>query len=617
MQIVKIVADIVSCFYKDIIITETNGETLQFYDISNACRDVKDLFHRMLASIFFYFYNPFYENTLENENNIILKFQNLPDLPLLLKDVVGEVIDIWLAGWDGKHFYYNQNICSSDLNGDGVSFETLLGMIKFPISEVREESISAILKKISHFKTSSTTLPSLSMFSTEEFLIELLALLAVEKEPSVLNKLLELIKSLIRSDDITDTTVKEIFRQDTFSYLLNIVFQNEMQNENGSKAITISPRHCSCCGIEILGYLIKYIVVDSINVQQNIEKTQSSFDMIDKWMVLVEDGCSETQDRDTRESIAHSLVASEILSITAFPGGSHILLPKMKNHINLTVIFIKCWLVALTLLQDDDNTVREIMNQCCFKALSVSQDTNRHFSTSTEMFTLKNSTEYVIDVVSRSIDAANEFEKDTLQNNQSTITQKVMDDMINVLLKSFYSKFEEKKYHLEMFTYTKAFMCSKIFEKDPDNLYIERLEAGYPLCIMIAKMFKLCSRHGFISILDKYIPKVWSIGQDAEEVLVKSISECVVYYDWLGVGGSTYQPDIYSAIILSFYLVRETANHLLHEEKLPAVKNNVIENINSAQRRLHLIKKQLHEKVGLLHPQLQNEIDKIIDIKPQ
>jgi hypothetical protein len=147
-----------------------------------------------------------------------------------------------------------------------------------------------------------------------------------------------------------------------FAHKWDIIYDMTLSvKEDQSSIIKMAPTIPAACALEILGWIIEaFIVVKDI---ANFEL--STIDLF-KWVNLIIEACNEDQPLSAREAASNSIFTSNIL-----PWLNNLALESFTNSKNtnntlfynkLPNLSCKLWIVTLTLMQDDDEDVRNIAN---------------------------------------------------------------------------------------------------------------------------------------------------------------------------------------------------------------------------------------------------------------
>jgi len=84
---------------------------------------------------------------------------------------------------------------------------------------------------------------------------------------------------------------------------------------------------------------------------------------VQQWLALAEEGANEEQSTDVRASVARSMLSSGVCELWAAQAHTSTQMQMPTETIAIGYVRVRVWLLALVLLQDDEDTVRRIAGE--------------------------------------------------------------------------------------------------------------------------------------------------------------------------------------------------------------------------------------------------------------
>jgi hypothetical protein len=482
-----------------------------------------------------------------------------PYEPLLLRDALHSITIMTIETELGlqKNEFENE-----------VNSTFLLPALSHNMSEVREGILTAFLHcitieddiQITDEKRQYLSLTN-TFFSKYEVMSVILNAACTEKEPDIMQLFFDFLCRFVRSNTLLslDNEIKQLFLNN-WDNLNSFLF---------TASGALSPTNAASSATEILGWIIALL-------GSSIKDSEVSLEQIITWQDLVEKACTEENPSTLRESVARSIEASNILtnlSIHATSFQQNVNQHSMSAYDQkLSNLACRLWLVALTLMQDDDEDIRNIMNKAVAPALEIC-NINQH----PNFLTIGT---YSIDMMVNNLSSCIVYSTLTHKDNDISMG-------VQVIINELFSKTGEikklKNAENEL---------DKIFQAEQWNVFIEVNVCTDVLSAAIGK-----SLH-FLALHDKHMYMKGIIQQ----ILTRSSKVLDSFYDlnqndqW--IGGILLQKDIFSVIYSTLFTIQEIITSLNNDEKM--------------------IIKKLLEKMELLfssnkiHPKLDKVIKNIL-----
>lgn len=454
-----------------------------------------------------------------------------PYEPLLLKDSLHILTTMTIEIELGLQVAEVDNILNS---------KSLLRGLRHGMSEVREGIVTGFLQCISieeglHISDEKKHYLVLinNFFSKVEVLSEILNAACLEKEPDVMQLFFEFLCQFVRSNPLLSLTtdIKQLFLRNWDN------LNKFLLTANGA----LSPTIAASSAVEILGWIIALLGNKTIESELSLEQVVS-------WQDLVEKACCEENPSSLRESVARSIEASNILTVlsmhaTNFKQGLRFdkCSTSAYDH-KLSNLSCRLWLVALTLMQDDDDDIRSIANKAVAPALEVCND-NQHPK---DFLTIGT---YSIDMMVDNISLCIVYS--TLSRTDTSISMGVQAIINELFIKSGdLVQLQNADNELD-----------KIFQAEQWNVFIEANVCTNILSKAIGKALQLLVFYNKQSYMTDIIQKI----------IVRSSEVLVNYHDldegdqW--IGGILLQKDIFGVIYSTLFTIQEIMTSLNNDEK--------------------------------------------------
>jgi len=280
-----------------------------------------------------------------------------PYEPLLLKDALHCLTVMTIEKEAGVQKYYEmEKLLDSRVLLDGLGHK---------VSEVREGILNGCLQCITFDEEIQLTDEKKNylflvnnFFSKFEVMSKILNAACIEKEPDVMQYFFEFLCRFIRSAPLSSLALesKQLFLEKWDS------LYSFISTSNGA----LSPTTAAASSVEILGWIIASLANES---------TTLKLERIISWQEIVEKACSEENPSSLREAVARSIEASKILTVLSIYSNSFNQKTSVSDYDHkLSNVACRLWLVALTLMQDDDDDIRNIMNKAIAPALEICND---------------------------------------------------------------------------------------------------------------------------------------------------------------------------------------------------------------------------------------------------
>ncbi len=126
-----------------------------------------------------------------------------------------------------------------------------------------------------------------------------------------------------------------------------------------TKLLELSLTTAACSAVEVLGWIVAELLRSAAS--------PAALGTVARWVSVLDAASSEDQISSMRESAASSVLLSKILSTvnSVFLGAGATACNGDSSSELLALLGLRVWVIALTLLQDDDADVRETANSIC------------------------------------------------------------------------------------------------------------------------------------------------------------------------------------------------------------------------------------------------------------
>lgn len=292
-----------------------------------------------------------------------------------------------------------------------------------------------------------------------------------------------------------------------FAHKWNIIYDMALSiKEDQSTVVSMAPTIPAACALEILGWIIEaFIAVKDIS---NFEL--STIDLLE-WVNLINEASNEDQPLSAREAASYSILTSNILpwlnklAVTSFTNSKNtnntLLYSKLPN------LSCKLWIITLTLMQDDDEDVRNVANKAISNVkTSINNNEISLFRHATTISSVVNqeqlnwilpidfivveghSLENMSNIMSLSLAWSI---KESKTNKSSEIEENINLSGSNIYIKELF-KLSGSTNNIQSLLNKSNYMSSGIiFEPEESNLYIEKIVSCNVISRSIGKSLSL------------------------------------------------------------------------------------------------------------------------------
>lgn len=488
---------------------------------------------RVLELLYTYCTNASKSNSnITNITNGVKPFE-----PLLLKEAFHTLFVITIEK--------ELSFISFESNSHLINSTQLLSCLTHKMSEVREGILIGCLQCINcddsiHISDSKKyyLLQMNNFFCSHDNISRILIGACNEVEPDILQLFFDFLCCFVRSNSFRSLSLESIqLFLDSWNNLSKLIFREKE---------IISTTTAASSAIELLGWIISRLVDDDNSVLIN----ELNLYQLKNWLDILEKACSEENPNNIRESVARSIKLSNILPAIS----KYTVHCKEKSNDNLSTydkelsyIACKLWITALTLMQDDDDDVRCIMNQATFPALHFC---NNSIENSINILSVGT---YTLELM------VNNIASSLIYNILSNSGNKVSDGL-ELILKDLFIKSGNIK---QLKSVDKE--LDKIFQAEQWNVYIENITYTKIISKAIGKALEILNINH-----NSYLKDIIFIIINRTKEILLDFHDLSKNDEW--IGGILLQKDTFSVMYSTLYTIQEIMMYI-NEDDMNYIKS--------------------------------------------